>query len=286
MHENASEDKNYSGSPFVFGLRPHPAFWLPVRRPENSAEEWARSWGKVEFRLRPGPRIGVPYGQDRLILILLVTLAVKQPSRTLQLPSGFQVLRFFDLPPSGRNYSRLAERLVRFRYTEFTVVTESAAFSGPICEHAALHFGNGASGKGMSGAACDHTGPNCGERINSMTLSEPFWQLLRNNATPLELRVIRSLSNSPSTLDFYSWLAARSYAVRPDRFARVPLFGYGGLRQLMGISELDERRSFRKQVRKWLAQLRECWSQCPAILSSEEDTLVVCRVPPPRIGWL
>ena len=286
MDENESEDKNYLGSPFVYGLRPHPAFWLPVRCPENSAQEWARSWGKVEFRLRPGPRIGVPYGQDRLILILLVSLAVKQPTRKLQLPSGFQILRFFGLPPSGRNYSRLAERLARFRYTEFTVVTESVAVSGQICEQAALHFGSGASANGISCVECDRADRNCEERLNSMTLSESFWQLLRNNATPLELRVIRSLSNSPSTLDFYSWLAARSYIVRPDRFARVPLFGYGGLCQLMGTSDLADRRGFRKQVRKWLAHLRECWLQCPAVLADGEDTLVVCRVPPPRIGWL
>ena len=256
-----------TGSPIVFGLRPHPALWLPIRRLKNPAQEWVRRWGKAEFLLRPDSRFGVPYGQDRLMLILLITAAVQQQSSQIQLPSAFQILRLFDLPPSGRNYARLAQRMARIRSARFTLTIDSVTLSGRICEETCLWF--------------DASRDPAEEHRNTATLSEAFWFALRQNALPLELPVVRALSDSPSTLDFYTWLAARAYAVRPDRYAPIPLFGAGGLSRIMGVQ--GDRREFRKRVRAWLRQLRDCWMVCPGVLAEGEDTLMVCRVQPPRI---
>jgi hypothetical protein len=259
-----------ASGPVVFGLRPHPALWLPVRRPESPEKGWWRHWGKVEFLLRPDPRWGIPFGQDRLMLILLITAAVKQQSRRVRLPSAFQILRLFGLPPSGRNYARLAERLARVRSVKFTVSIDSVTVSDRICEDAALWF--------------DSVADNTDQNENTATLSETVWISLRQNALPLELPVVQALTDSPSTLDFYTWLAARAYAVRPDRYAEISLFGSSGLSQLMGVP--GNPRDFRKRVRAWLRQLRDCWKVCPAVLADGKDTLMVCRVQPPRVSGL
>ena len=251
---------------FVFGLRPHPAAWLPVRPPGNPGEDWVRRWGDAEFRLLPHPSYGLPYGQDRLVLILLATAAVRQRSPHVTLPPAYQMLRLFALPPSGRNYSRWQERLRRVLGVRFSFVMGPLSITDRLCHDAEMWFENGEAEQ------------------NRVKLSGPFWDYLSSNYLPLELPVVQALSDSPSTLDFYVWLVARAYRVRPDRYVNVPYFGRGGLGELIGVNGWDDPRDFRKRVRSWVAQLRDCWVSMPAVIQDKQDALVVCHLQPPR-NW-
>jgi hypothetical protein len=252
---------------FVFGLRPHPAAWLPVRPLADPAQDWLLRWGDAEFRLRPDPRYGVPYGQDRLVVILLVTAAVRQRSPRLVLPTAFQMLRMFGLPPSGRNYERWQERLARVLRTGFSFEIGPLSIADRLCQDSELWF------------------ESTPTRQNHITLSGPFWEYVRCHYLPLELRVVQQLSDSPSVLDFYAWLADRAYRVRPDRYARVPFFGRDGLAGQLGALSPADPRDFRKRVRTWVAQLRDAWLSFPGVLPEGEDALLVCRVqPPPNWG--
>jgi len=251
---------------FLFGLRPHPAAWLPVRPPENPGQDWVRHWGDAEFRLQPHPRHGLPYGQDRLVLILLATAAVRQRTPHVTLPAAYQMLRLFGLPPSGRNYARWRDRLNRVLHTRFSFVMGPLAITGRLCEDAELWFDRET------------------DELNRIKLSGPFWDYVSANYLPLELGVVQALTDSPSTLDFYVWLTERAYRVRPDRYVRVEYFGRGGLGERLGVTGWRDPRDFRKRVRSWVGQLRQCWMSLPAVIQEKEDALVVCHLQPPR-NW-
>jgi hypothetical protein len=237
-----------------------------VRPPADPAQDWLRRWGDAEFRLRPDPKYGVPYGQDRLVVILLVTAAVRQRSPRLILPTAFQMLRLFGLPPSGRNYERWEERLARVLRTQFSFVLGPLSITDRLCEDSELWF------------------ESAEKKVNQITLSSSFWEYLRFHYLPLELGVVQQLSDSPSALDFYTWLADRSYRVRPDRYSRVPFFGREGLAEQLGAPVDGDPRDFRKRVRSWVTQLRDAWMGFPGVLPEGEDALLVCRVQPPQ-NW-
>jgi hypothetical protein len=58
-------------------------------------------------------RLGIPFGQDRLIPICVATLAVQQKSRIVRFDTALQMLEFFRLAPDGRHYRRVVQGFKR-----------------------------------------------------------------------------------------------------------------------------------------------------------------------------
>src|ERR1700710_305963 len=79
----------------VYAFRPLAIWCPPIRKPAADACHWVRRSGSAELRLTCNPRYGLPYGQDRLVLILLATLSVMQNVQTVSFTSAYEVLRKF-----------------------------------------------------------------------------------------------------------------------------------------------------------------------------------------------
>jgi hypothetical protein len=65
---------------------------LPVRRPPAGQLLYERRKGHFVLQLTGHPDFGLPFGQDRLVPILLATMAVQQKSRIVRFRSGAEIL--------------------------------------------------------------------------------------------------------------------------------------------------------------------------------------------------
>src|SRR5436305_10244563 len=81
----------------AFSSRPFVLCGLPVRRPPASQLVYERRNGHFVLQLTGHPEFGLPFGQDRLVPILLATMAVQQKSQTIRFRSGGEMLDKFGL---------------------------------------------------------------------------------------------------------------------------------------------------------------------------------------------
>jgi hypothetical protein len=117
--------------------------------------------------------------------------------------------------------------------------------------------------------------PASDAKENVIVLSEAFWNEVRAHPIPLNRDIVRAFTHAPGTLDFYMWLAWRSYKL--SRVARIPLFGRNGLSAQLGAAEYGRERDFRRTVSRWIAEVRPLWPECPARLSADGKMLLIGR---------
>jgi hypothetical protein len=91
---------------------------------------------------------------------------------------------------------------------------------------------------------------------------------------PVEREAIACFAHAPGTLDFYIWLAWRTWTLNGRQW-RIPLFGPDGLCQQLGTSDYSAQRFFRRKLRHWLKQVKLVWPDCPAAMANGRDALVV-----------
>jgi len=109
---------------------------------------------------------------------------------------------------------------------------------------------------------------------NTITLSEAFYDEIDQHRVPMEREVVIALANSPGVLDFYLWLAWKSWVLKAGK-ALVPLFAPGGLREQLGCRIHAEDRFLRRKINQWLRVIRAHWPQCPAQISPDGQSLVI-----------
>jgi plasmid replication initiation protein len=63
--------------------------------------------GSFVLQITGYPSFGLPWGQDRLILIYLATLTAQQQSPTIRFRTASEMLETFALHKGGREYRRL-----------------------------------------------------------------------------------------------------------------------------------------------------------------------------------
>jgi hypothetical protein len=82
-----------------------------VRAPDQASSagtlRHTRRNGTFRLEVIAHPEFGLPFGQDRLILIWVATLAVRQKSWTVLFRSAAEILEEFDMPRDGPHYRRL-----------------------------------------------------------------------------------------------------------------------------------------------------------------------------------
>ena len=90
----------------------------------------------------------------------------------------------------------------------------------------------------------------------------------------MEREVVIALANSPGVLDFYVWLAWKSWVLKKGK-ASIPLFAPGGLREQLGCRVHTEDRFLRRKINQWLRVIRAHWPQCPAAVSCDGQSLII-----------
>jgi hypothetical protein len=199
--------------------------------------------GKFFLEIVGHPEYGIPFGQDRLVLLWLATEAVRKRSPVVQFESASQILTDWGLTTGGEYYRRLASSFRRVFGSVIFFGTQNDRGRSEVWDCSRIHF-------------VDHvrlwfhkdSGSDSGKsRENLVTLSVPFWEELRNHPIPVDAAVVRALANNPECLDLYAWLSWRCYQARDVQ--RIPLFGRTSLANQLGVQEYARERKFRERLR-------------------------------------
>jgi hypothetical protein len=194
---------------------------LPHMRPVSDETRWVRSNGKFHLIITPGAVVnegrvrvvGVPYGaKARLILVYLMSEGVK--SRTVSLGRSMTAwIRSLGMPVTGGprgSIRHIREQALRISRCQFTFQWDDLETRESLIQDQHLVEG------GLHLWAADEGGifPK------AITLTEQFYEHLRNHAVPLDPRAIAYLKGSPLCLDVYVWLAHR--LPRLERSYEIP----------------------------------------------------------------
>jgi hypothetical protein len=252
-----------------FGARPFILCGLPIRRLPSGTLTYTRRNGRFYLEVVGHPQYGVPFGQDRLVLLWLATSAVRQQNPVVRFESGAQILIEWGLPLNGKHYQRLGDAFKRvFGSTVFFGTKDERRGSEVgsagrthffFFDHMRLWFRDEELGQGSEG--------------NTVTLSQTFWEELRNHPIPVDTEVIRMLAHNPGCLDLYTWLSWRCFKAKG--LERVPLFGPQGLMNQLGVQEYARERKFRERLNVWLKLIGLYWPECPAMLAKNGSFLVL-----------
>ena len=248
---------------------------LPYQQPKELKFE--RRNGNIGFKLIGDPDVGLPYGQDRLLIIWLATafqLLGCPEDNTIRFRSASDIVRAFyhhgqERKPGGIELKRIQERIERlfgatYLFQDFSRGKKSFdRGSFRIIRSARLWF--------------DSEEPNK-EWLwqNLIELSSDFADLIRKGSIPIDLETVRGLKESPAALDLYIWLSWRTYKLKTD--GGVPLFGPTGLFAQLGTTTSDPYKA-KQQLKSWLNAVSLFWPQCPAELSEDGQYLLIH---PPR----
>jgi hypothetical protein len=112
-----------------------------------------------------------------------------------------------------------------------------------------------------------------GSGANTVTLSQPFWEELKNHPIPVDTEVVRMLAHNPRCLDLYTWLSWRCYKAKGTE--RVPLFGPQGLMNQLGVQEYARERKFRERLNSWLKLIILYGPECPGAPAKNGSFLVL-----------
>ena len=244
-----------------FGARPFILCGLPIRRLPPQTLKYSRRNGRFLLEIVGHPEYGVPFGQDRLVLLWLATAAVRQKSPVVRFGSAAEILVEWGMQTNGSHYRRL--------HDAFRRVFGSTIFFGTKDDLREAEVWNCSRGHFFDQMRLwfhkeNSTGGKKGE--NTVTLSPAFWEELRTHPMPVDTEVVRALANNPGCLDLYTWLTWRCYQAREVQ--RIPLFGPMGLGSQLGVQDYARERKFRERIRQWLELVRLCWPECPAVVAS------------------
>jgi hypothetical protein len=192
---------------------------LPHRRLHDDAT-WQVQTEHVLLLVEPGRRpvrdgtptlIGVPYGsRARLIMIYLMTRAVETQSREVELGRSMRDwLDRMGIPqggPNSRGVREQAERLSRCRLSfQVTRGGKTGLVNQNLVDAAVFLDDDEIPARGVS------------HSLESVRLSEGFWEQIKRHPVPLEEAAIRSLQGHSMALDLYCFLAYRLHVLTGPR---------------------------------------------------------------------
>lgn len=204
---------------------------LPHRRLADDAI-WTLETDHVKLMVEPGSmhgpdgavRVGVPYGsRARLILLYLQSEAIRTKSREIELGRSLRVwLGKLGVPIGGKSMKDVREQALRISRCRMTFQITRGDKVGFINQNIV-----------DTGLFSTATG---GPLLETVQLSERFFNELKLHPVPVEEAAIRALSNSSQALDIYCWLTYRLHSLPRDTRITWPAlraqFGtsYAGLR--------------------------------------------------------
>lgn len=184
---------------------------LPHRRLADN-EIWTLETDHVKLMVEPGSmhgpdgavRIGVPYGsRARLILLYLQSEAIRTNSRQIELGRSLRVwLGKLGVPIGGKSMRDVREQALRISRCRMTFQITRGDKVGFINQNI---VDSGLFSSDANGALLD-----------TVHLSERFFNELKLHPVPLQEAAIRALSNSSQALDIYCWLTYRLHSLPRD----------------------------------------------------------------------
>jgi len=205
---------------------------------------YERRNGHFQLQITGHPEFGLPFGQDRFILIFLATLAVRQKSQTVRFPSGAAVLEMFGMAKGGKEYRRIVAAFERIFGATIFFGTEENTTTSKVVHRARFNF--------MREAKIWYEGGAGSESI--VVLSDEFFAEVMAHPIPADLDPIALLVASPGALDLFLWLSYRSFTAKTQQ--SIPLFGSFGLIAQLGCVEYSRPRRFTAKLEEWLQLIR------------------------------
>lgn len=286
------------------------AMSLPVRRPSDEDAPIIRRDGKLSLIIQPlermepnGPngefvpvRRGVPFGRHaRLVLIYIMTEAVRTRSRTIFLGSSFSAwlrkMGISNTDSGGRRGTRslVQEQIDRLMNCEWTMRWDETV---PV----PADKGRGRKSTGAEPAAINAFAINDmrlvnqyggvrtagGEFVTHFVLSEAFFDNLIKHSVPLNDRAIVTLQKSATQLDLYTWLAYRLPRIKPGDEVRL---SWADLAKHLG-NESSKMFKFRQTVRGAWQEVSGVYQQARHCVDLGDLIIKLRHAPPPVKGHL
>lgn len=182
---------------------------LPHKRLDDDAI-WSLETDFVKLMIEPGSihgpagavRVGVPYGsRARLILLYLQSEAIRTNSREIELGRSLRVwLGKLGVPIGGKSMKEVRDQALRLSRCRMTFQLSHGAKLGFINQNLV--------------DTAMFTSDNGGSLLDTVKLSEGFFEELQRHPVPLQESAIRALSNNSQALDVYCWLAYRLHSLK------------------------------------------------------------------------
>jgi hypothetical protein len=217
----------------AYSARPFVLCGIPVRRPHHQTLEYSRRNGRFRLRVIGHPDYGLPFGQDRLLLIWIASMATWQKNREIRFRSAATILETFGLPKDGRYYKRLIAGFERIFYSTFYFASDDQTAEAVMITRTSFRFVKDLQLWYLREPASDQ---DSGRHENVIVLSEEFWREIQAHPIPVDLDIVRALADSPGNLDLYVWLVWRCWTAkgtghRPALWARGPHLPTRNLRE-------------------------------------------------------
>jgi len=257
-----------------FNSRPFVLCGLPVHRLPEGQLFYERRNGSFVLQVTGHPDFGVPFGQDRLVLIFLATLAVRQKSQVIRFRTASEMLDSFGMHTGGKEYRRLVAAFERIFGATIFFGTDTLTSKAKVVQRSRFNF--------MSEARIWYSRTPDQRALSSdfenvIVLSDEFYQELVAHPIPNDLEAIKLLAASPAVLEHYMWLSYRCFKAKGKEM--IPLFGDFGLSRQIGSVEYSRPRRFRGMLEQWLTTIRALWPECPARISSDGQSMCVMHAP-------
>lgn len=253
-----------------FASRPFVLCGLPVKRPRRGRLLHERRNGQFLLQVTGHPTYGLPWGQDRLVPLLLATLAVRQRKQTITFQSAAEMLDTFGMQQGGSQYRRLVAAFQRIFGATIFFGSDTQTQKALVTHHARFNF--------MREARIWYSrDPNQsslpGGFENEIVLSDEFFREVTTHSIPTDLEAAKALSCAPAALDLFMWLSYRCFTAKTQE--RLPIFGDFGLAAQLGSADYARPRKFRERLDRWLDLIRSLWPDCPAQISSDGDHILI-----------
>ena len=259
--ENGQQSLAFTSRPFIL-------CGLPVRKPPPDQFRFERRNGNFLLQITGHPQFGLPFGQDRLVLIFLATLAIRQKSQVVRFRSAADMLDCFGMAKGGKEYRRIVGAFERIFGATIFFSTESNRSTATVVHRSRFNFLREAEiwySRSSEGPA--------GENV--ITLTDEFYSEISGHPIPADLEAIKVLAAAPALLDLFMWLSYRCFVAKGPEI--IPLFGPFGLTKQLGCVEYSRPSRFRAMLEQWLRTIRSLWPECPAFISADGRTLRIDR---------
>jgi hypothetical protein len=257
----------------LFAFRHFLGGGLPAKRPPRAKLVFETRDGAAKLAIHASADHGLPFGQDRLLLIWLASafFAAGSPAdNRIRFAAAGNILEAFEQPPKGRQMLLLRERILRVFHAAFVFSHGTRRLldveRSQLIRAVRMSFWAGQRGR----AAWSQWS----QRID---LDPTFAATLRKGgAVPIDLQTVRALKTHPIALDLYQWQVFRSWALAKSGrdAAAVPLFGADGLCAQFGLVHSRERKS-REILTHAQARIRMLWPDCPNDLDRSGEAFCV-----------
>lgn len=208
---------------------------LPHRRLADD-KVWTLKTDYVKLMVEPGSierndevvRVGVPYGsRARLILLYLQSEAIRTKSRQIELGRSLRVwLGKLGVPIGGKSMRDVRDQALRLSRCRMTFQINQGDKVGFINQN-------------LVDTAMFST--DTGGLLDTVHLSERFYEELHRHPVPLLEAAIRALSNNSQALDIYCWLAYRLHSL-----SRPTMITWAGLMPQFG-GAYNDKKEFRRR---------------------------------------